>query len=371
MPKKYVVQLKEHQRELLSALIQQGNAVAHTVRRAHTLLLADEQQPVQMIAAMLHTSAVTVTPTCKRLLTAGLETALYDRPRPGSRRKLDGRQEAHLVALACSMPSAGRDRWRLRLLADRVVELGLVEDVSYATVRRVLKKNTRKPWLTEPWCIPKPSAEFVARMEDLLDLYEEPDDPQRPRVCFDERPCQLLADSREPRPMAPRYPMCCDYAYIRHGPCHLFIMAEPVQRWRHLRMTPPRTTQEFAQCMAELVDVHFPQAEKIRVVLDNLSTHTPAALYAVFPPAEVGRLLRKLEFHLTPGHGRWLNMAEIELAVLARQCLTRRVPDVLPMIHELAAWEARRNRHQAMIDWRFTTKDARIKLKSLYSKYSE
>jgi transposase len=141
MPKKYGVHLSADQRGLLYALIQKGNAPARTVRRAHTLLLADEQQPVQTIAAMLHTSAVTVTQTCKRLLQVGLEAALYDRPRPGSRRKLDGRQEAHLVALTCSTPPAGRDRWSLRLLADRMVELGLVEDLSYATVRRVLKKT--------------------------------------------------------------------------------------------------------------------------------------------------------------------------------------------------------------------------------------
>lgn len=141
MPKKYVVQLSDHQRGQLYALTQKGNAPARTVRRAHTLLLADEQQSAQTIAAMLHTSAVTVTQTCKRFLSAGLEAALYDRPRPGSRRKLDGRHEAHLVALACSAPPAGRDRWSLRLLADRMVELGLIEDVSSATVRRVLKKT--------------------------------------------------------------------------------------------------------------------------------------------------------------------------------------------------------------------------------------
>jgi hypothetical protein len=207
-------------------------------------------------------------------------------------------------------------------------------------------------------------------MEDLLDLYEEPDDPMRPRVCFDERPCQLLGDSREPLPMGLGHPLRVDYEYTRQGTCNLFMMAEPFQGWRHLTVTPRRTKQEFAHCMAELVDVHFPKAEKIRVVLDNLSTHTPAALYDVFPPADARRMLRTLEFHLTPVHGSWLNMAEIELAILARQCLNRRVPDVHTMGREVAAWEARRNRHQATIDWRFTTKTARIKLKSLYPKYS-
>jgi hypothetical protein len=207
-------------------------------------------------------------------------------------------------------------------------------------------------------------------MEDLLDLYEEPDDPRRPRVRFDERPCQLLSDSRAALAMAPGHPLRFDYEYTRHGTCNLFIMAEPFQGWRHLMVTPRRTKQEFAQCMAELVAVHFPEAEKIRVVLDNLSTHTPAALYEVFPPADARRLLRKLEFHPTPVHGSWLNTAEIELAVLARQCLNRRIPDVDCMAHEVAAWETRRNRHHATVDWRFTTKEARLKLQSLYPKES-
>jgi DDE superfamily endonuclease len=203
-------------------------------------------------------------------------------------------------------------------------------------------------------------------MEDLLDLYEEPDDPKRPRVCFDERPCQLLADSRPQQPVAPGHPARFDYEYTRHGTCNLFIMVEPFQGWRHLTVTPRRTKWEFAHCMAELVDVHFPAAERIRVVLDNLSTHTPAALYEVFPPAEARRMLRKLEFHPTPRHGSWLNMAEIELAVLARQCLNRRIAGIALLSRETAAWEVRRNRRQATIDWRFTAADARIKLKSLY-----
>ncbi len=205
-------------------------------------------------------------------------------------------------------------------------------------------------------------------MEALLDLYEEPDDPTRPRVCFDERPCQLLGGCREPLPMVPGHPARFDYEYSRHGTCNLFMMVEPFQGWRQVTVTPRRTKREFAHCMRELVEVHFPEAEKIRVVLDNLSTHTPGALYEVFAPAEARRIPRKLEFHLTPVHGSWLNMAEIELAVLARQCLNRRIPTTARMIRETSAWQARRNRCQAVIDWRFTTADARIKLKSLYPK---
>lgn len=207
-------------------------------------------------------------------------------------------------------------------------------------------------------------------MEDLLDLYEEPDDPKRPHVCFDERPCQLLGESREPLPMIPAYPARFDYEYSRHGTCNLFMMVEPFQAWRQVTVTPRRTKREFAHCMRELVEVHCPEAEKIRVVLDNLSTHTPGALYEVFAPAEARRILRKLEFHLTPVHGSWLNMAEIELAVLARQCVNRRIATIAGMIRETSAWQARRNRSQAVIKWRFTTADARIKLKSLYPKES-
>jgi hypothetical protein len=163
---------------------------------------------------------------------------------------------------------------------------------------------------------------------------------------------------------------CLGCLGTRHGICHRFIMAEPFQGWRHLTVTPHRTTREFAQCMAALVEVHFPEAEKIRVVLDNLSTHTPAALYEVFPAAEARRILRKLECHPTPGPGSWLNMADSERAVLARQWLQRRIPNAHTLAREVAAWEARRNRHQATIDWRFTAADARMKLKSLYPKES-
>ena len=151
-------------------------------------------------------------------------------------------------------------------------------------------------------------------MEDRLDLYEEPDDPKRPRVCFDERPCQRLGDGHAPLPMMAGHPARVDDEYTRHGTCNLLIMVEPFQGWRHLSATPRRTKRECAHCMAALVDVHFPAAERLRVVLDHLRTHRPAALYEVFPPTAARRMLRKLEFHLTPVHGSWLNMAEIELA---------------------------------------------------------
>jgi hypothetical protein len=202
-------------------------------------------------------------------------------------------------------------------------------------------------------------------MEALLDLYEEPDDPQRPRVCFDERPGQLLGASRAPLPMVKGHSARFDYEDPRPGTCNLFIMVEPFRGWRHSAVTTRRTTRECAPCMRELVAVHCPKAEQIRVVLDNLSTHTPGALYEVLPPAEARRMLRRLAFHLTPVHGSWSKRAAIALAVLARQCVHRRIPDSATMTPAVMAWQARRNRHQTCVEWQFTTEDARIKLKSL------
>jgi DDE superfamily endonuclease len=203
-------------------------------------------------------------------------------------------------------------------------------------------------------------------MEDVLDLYAEPYEPRYPVVCFDESPYQLISEVREPLPAMPGHPVRYDYEYRREGSCNLFMFLEPLQGWRHVKVTDRRTAQDFAHCMQDLVDRHFPQATVISVVLDNLNTHTPAALYATFPPAEACRILRKLDFHYTPKHGSWLNMAEIEFAVVSTQCLDRRLRDQGTVRRAVAAWETRRNAAKASIDWRFTTAKARCKLKHIY-----
>jgi hypothetical protein len=203
-------------------------------------------------------------------------------------------------------------------------------------------------------------------MEDILDLYAEPYDPQYPLVCFDESPYQLVSEVCQPLPVRPGQLRRYDYEYRREGTCNLFRFFEPLQGWRHVKVTDRRTAQDFAYCMKDLVDIHFPQATVISVVLDNLNTHTPAALYATFPPAEACRILRKLDFHYTPKHGSWLNMAEIEFAVVATQCLDRRLGDQETVRRAIAAWETRRNEQKATADWRFTTAKARRKLKRLY-----
>lgn len=203
-------------------------------------------------------------------------------------------------------------------------------------------------------------------MEDVLDVYTRPYDPRRPQVCLDETSRQLLADAIPSLPAAPGSPAREDYEYVRQGVCNLFLVCEPLRGWRHVTVSDRRTREDWAHVIQALVDVHYPEAERIVLVQDNLNTHTPASLYEAFPPAEAKRLADKLEIHYTPKHGSWLNMAEIELSVMTTQCLDRRLPDRPTVEGEVAAWEERRNAAQQTIDWRFTTSDARIKLKRLY-----
>jgi hypothetical protein len=203
-------------------------------------------------------------------------------------------------------------------------------------------------------------------MEDVLDLYEEPPDPHRPKVCFDELPYQIVAETRVPVPGRPGQPAHVDYEYRRNGTANIFMSVDPERGWRHVSVTDRRTKLDFATEMKALVDECYPDADVIRLVSDNLNTHTPAALYEAFPPAEARRIARKLEFHYTPKHGSWLNMAEIELSVLSGQCLDRRLGDRSTLEHEVAAWEADRNRQRATIVWRFTSATARTKLHRIY-----
>lgn len=203
-------------------------------------------------------------------------------------------------------------------------------------------------------------------MEDVLELYSESFDPSCPVVCFDERPVQLLGEVRQPLPPQPGQPQRIDYEYRTNGTCNLFTYFQPLAGWRHVEVTDRRTKQDFAYCMKSLVDVHFPLAESIRVVIDNLNIHTPAALYETFEAQEARRILKKLEFHYTPKHGSWLNQVEIELSVLSRQCLERRIADKETLNQEIAAWEESRNRARATVNWRFTITDARVKLQRLY-----
>ena len=210
------------------------------------------------------------------------------------------------------------------------------------------------------------NAEFVACMEDVLDLYAEPYDPKRPVVCFDETSKQLVAEKRKPIPARTGRLERFDYEYQRNGTRNLFMTCEPLAGWRHVAVTERRTKEDFAHQMRWLADAAYPEAERIRVVLDNLNTHRPASLYETFEPGEARRVIQKLEFHYTPKHGSWLNMAEIEFSVFSNQCLNRRIGDEPSLKREIAALESERNQDAATIDWRFSTADARHKLRRVY-----
>jgi len=203
-------------------------------------------------------------------------------------------------------------------------------------------------------------------MEDVLEVYTRPFDPHRPQVCMDELSKQLVGETRAPIPVAPGQPERCDYEYVRNGVGNLFIFFEPLAGRRELKVTERRTMVDWAEATRELVDEHYPEAEQIVLVMDNLNTHGIGSLYEAFPPEEAARIARKLEIHYTPKHGSWLNMAESELSILARQCLNQRIPNLERLRCEVSAWEDERNQAETMMIWRFTTEDARIRLARLY-----
>jgi hypothetical protein len=229
------------------------------------------------------------------------------------------------------------------------------------------QKNQIKPWLKQQWVIPpKHSAAFVAAMEDVLEVYARPYDPKRPVVCVDEGGKQLIGDVRPPLPVRPGRAARQDGEYVRGGVANLFMAFEPLAGRRHVEVTERKTSVDFARMLRTISDEHYPDAERLVLVCDNLSTHTPAALYEAFAPDEARRIASRIEWHYTPRHGSWLDVAEVELSVLARQCLDRRIPDAATLRQEVRSWEDARNAAVVQVDWQFTTADARVKLRSLY-----
>jgi transposase len=365
---RYRVELSQSERDELTAMLSGGKHRARKLKRAQILLAADAGVSDEDIATSVGVGESTVYRAKRRFVEGNLERALSEEPRPGAERKLTGKEEALLVATACSGPPAGRARWTLELLADELVKLTAHESVSRETVRRRLAENDLKPWRKDMWCIPQVDADYVARMEDVLDLYAEAPDPKRPVICFDESPTQLIGEVRQPMPAKPGQIERYDCEYRRNGTANLFVFLDVHRSWRKVKVTERRTAEDFAACMRDLTDVHYPDAERIRVVLDNLSTHSAGALYQSFPAEEARRVLRRLEFHYVPKHASWLNMVEIEIGVLAGQCLDRRIESRGQLAAEIAAWEQQRNAARARIKWMFTTQKARAKMARAYPK---
>jgi transposase len=365
---RYRVTLTAEERQQLQVFVSGGKGAVRKIKRAQILLAADAKSKSsdETIARNLGSSTSTVYRTKQRFVEEGLAQALSEAPRSGPPRKLSATDEALLVAVACSNPPSGRAKWTLELLAGEMVRLTSHETLSGDTIGRRLAEIDLKPWRKKMWCVPTINGEYVARMEDILDLYAQAPDPLRPVVCFDETPRQLIGEERVPIRAEPGKPARVDYEYVRNGTANVFMFVDVNQPWRHAKVTDQRTCVDFAECMRELVDEHYPEAERIRVVLDNLSAHSAGALYQAFAPEEARRILDRIEFHFTPKHASWLNMVEIEIGVMVKQCLDRRIPEKATLVSEIANWERRRNAERARIKWMFTVERARAKMGHAY-----
>ena len=368
----YKVELEAEERQLLRGLIDGGSPKARLVKRAQILLAVDRGNAGhqlltdEQVARALSAGTSTVFRVKRRFVELGLDAALAEESRRGGTRKTTPQQDATLIALACTNPPEGQAKWTLRLLAGALVEKTDLSSMSHESVRRRLKENELKPWQHKMWCIPQLDLEYVARMEDLLDLYAEPPDAKRPVVCFDETPRQLIGETRVPIEAKPGRKKRFDYEYKRNGTANMFVFIDRHRGWRHAEITDHRTNADFAEQMRKLVDEHYPAATTIRVVMDNLSTHKPASLYETFAPAEARRILRRLEFHYTPKHASWLNMAEIEISAIVKQCLDRRIGDKTTLTREVKACVRKRNKAGATIRWMFTVELARVKMARAY-----
>jgi len=363
---RYRVDLEESERRQLEEIVTGGTRAVRRVKRAQILLAAAAGQTDDAIATTVRVGTSTVYRTKRRFVEESLEAALAEDPRPGGARKLTGSEEALLIATACSAPPAGRAWWTLALLAEAVVALTPHARVSRHTIGRRLAENDLKPWRQKMWCVPKIDAEYVARMEDVLDLYTHPPAAGTAVVCVDESPRQLIGEVRQSTPVAPGRPARHDYEYRRNGTANVFLAVDAHRPWRAAKVTERRAAIDFAEWMRDLVDGPYAEYERLHVVLDNLSTHTPAAFYEAFAPAEARRVLRKLDFHYVPKHASWLNMVEIEIGVLASQCLARRIPDLGTLTAEVDAWIIARNQATVAVKWMFGIEQARVKLGHAY-----
>lgn len=371
----YRISLSKRERKNIKQL--QRKATSANARTRYAVLLAADEHAHGYhltnsdIATASGASIPTVIDTLKKYCTDGLSAAVTPVRNPNSdtaRTKATGDVEAKIIAKACSAPPEGRARWTVSLMTEECAVI--LEDnltLSRATVGRVMRRNELRPHLNSYWCIPpQEDAEFVAHMEDILDVYRLPYDPKYPVWCMDEKPYQILGDSREPLPMRPGDITKIDSEYVRNGTVSVFCFIQPHSGRIEHSVEETRTAVDWAEKIKFLVDELDPDAEKIVLVMDNLNTHSTASLYKAFPPEEARRIAKKLEVHYTPKHGSWLDIAEIGINIMTRECLDRRIPDIESLRQELKAWNDAYNEAPAPVNWQFTALDSRIKLKKLY-----
>jgi transposase len=389
MPKNYYeVKLTPEELEKLKAITHKGSgASAKTIMHANILLktndgLNDRKKNNRELAEIFDVSPTTINQVRKTFVTQGLDAALNRKTRitPPNISKITGDFEAQVVATALSPTPKGSSRWTLRLLAEYCMEKQYIVSISHSAIGDMLNTNQVKPHLSKYWCIPKENdVNFIANMEDILGIYKREYNPDVPVICMDEKPVQLLGEIRErisAKPLRtdadsglpkPGEVEKIDSEYVRCGTASIFMFTEPLGGWRHVTALKTRTKGDFALMMKKISDDYYPDVEKIVLVADNLNTHNKASFYEAFTPSIAYQLAQKFEFHYTPKHGSWLNIAETELSSLSIQCLgNQRINSVEELNEIITVWEIDRNARQKGVNWQFTTEDARIKLKRLY-----
>jgi transposase len=390
MPKlHHTFELTDAEIKKLKDIIHKGaKETAKTIMHAHILLLSndselnDKKKTNKEIAELFDISPTTVNQVRKTYSTQGIDAALQRKTRitPSLASKITGDFEAQVLAMAVGPPPKGRARWTLRLLSEHAMEKKYIVKISHTAIGDMLNTNQVKPHLSTYWCTPKEhNAEFILHMEDVLNVYSIPYNPDIPVICMDEKPKQLLDEvyarvDSKPAVIGPDdeilkegKPKRVDSEYIRIGTSCIFIFTEPLGGWRRVVARESRKKDDYAVLMRELREVFFPKAYKIRIISDNLNIHNKATFYEAFPAKVAFELAQIYEFHHTPKHGSWLNIAESELASLSTQCLGNfRIKSVIELNELISAWECDRNTRQIGVNWQFTTEDARLKLKRLY-----
>ena len=367
------ISLTKKERKIIRHL-QKKTSSSNARTRYAILLAADENVHGHNIsnadiANASGSCVATVIDTLKKYCSSGMEAAIKPTRNPNSdtaRLKATGDVEAKIIAKACTAPPEGYARWTVTLLTKESAVI-LEEKLSRASIGRVMQRNELKPHLTSYWCIPPTEdGDFVAAMEDVLDIYQRPYDPENPVWCMDEKPYQILDDSRKPLPMRPGDVTKIDSEYVRNGTVSVFCFIQPHTGRIEHSVEPTRTAVDWAEKIQYLVDVIEPEAKKITLIMDNLNTHKPGSLYKAFLPKEAKRILDKLDIHYTPKHGSWLDIAEIGIDIMTRECLNRRIPDIESLRTELKAWNDAYAKDPSPVNWQFKTSDSRIKLKKLY-----
>ena len=362
-----MVTLTNEEIQELKALIQKGGK-GYRIKHAQILLKLDQKPEnktwtYDRIKDAYGTSHGTIAGIAKRFVMDGMEAALGRKVQENRYRKVTGEVEARICTIACSQPLEGTSRWTMQAIADELIRLEVVDYITDSTICEVIK-NEIKPWLVKEWCIPTADAEFVAKMEDVLEVYQRPYDPLRPVVCIDETNKQLIEENRVP--CEPGHPEKVDSVYVRNGVADVFMIAEPLAGKRETVVTQTRTALDFAEILRYTSDTLYLQTEKIVLITDNLNTHSPVSLYKAFPPGEARRITERFEWHYTPKHGSWLDMAEIEIGIMSRQALGKPLSDLESFSRQVHTWTIKRNSESVKINWQFKTQDARIKLAKLY-----